>query len=88
VVPRCPVCGSTNGWRIENRDYNKRGLCDCSGPEASQEHGKRYPHRTTHPLCDKNPAGERNQALARGVKPDELPLELMGEPCTADEPPF
>lgn len=88
VVPRCPVCGKQAGWRIEDRAYSKRNLCYCSGPEASQQHGKRYPHKITHPLCDKHPAGERNQALARGVRPDDLPVELMGEPCETDDAPF
>jgi hypothetical protein len=88
VVPKCPACGKREGWRIEQREYNKRGLCTCSGPEVGQRHGERYPHRTTHPLCDQHPEGLRNQALARGVPADELPLELMGEPCDSETAPF
>lgn len=86
VVPRCPMCGSRKGWRIEQRAYNKRGLCHCSGPDMAE--GRHFPHRTTHPLCDNNPDGERNQVLARGVAVDDLPLELMGEVCSTEEPPF
>lgn len=88
VVPRCPACGHRKGWRIEGREYNRRGLCDCDGPEVGQRHGMHYPHRTTHPLCDHHPAGLRNQLLARGVPEDELPLEAMGKPCNSDTPPF
>lgn len=83
---RCESCGHAKGWRYEARDYNRQGLCDCDGP--TMQFGRAYPHRTSHPLCDKNPNGYRNQALARGVKPEELPLELMGTVCTDDEPPF
>lgn len=86
VVPRCPKCGHRKGWRIEDKAYNRRELCNCSGPDMVR--GVHFPHRTHHPLCDNNPNGARNQALARGVKPDELPLELMGEVCTDDTPPF
>jgi len=87
VVPACPKCGHRKGWRIENRAYNKRGLCNCSGVEMVR--GVRFPHRSTHPLCEENPNGERNQALRRGVKPDELPLELMGEVMKeTDDCPF
>lgn len=85
-VPRCAVCGKTSGWRIEDRAYNRRGLCRCDGPTMAG--GKHFPHRTTHPLCDNNPDGERNQALRRGVPVDDLPLELMGEHCGTDEAPF
>lgn len=85
-MPRCPVCGSTKGWRIEQRAYNKRGLCKCDGPTMTN--GKHFPHRTTHPLCDNNPDGERNQVLQRGVSAEDLPLELMGTACTDDEAPF
>lgn len=73
VVPRCPVCGATNGWRIEGRAYNRRGLCKCSGPE--QAFGRWFPHRTTHPLCDQHPHGFYNQARAQGVAHDEIPEE-------------
>lgn len=89
IVPKCPVCGSKNGWRIENRDYNKRNLCNCNGPESSQEHGKHFPHRTTHPLCENNPNGLRNQAKRQGIADEDLPLELMGKQMKEDEPcPF
>lgn len=80
------MCGLRKGWRIEQRDYNKRGLCHCSGPDMAS--GQHFPHRTTHPLCDQNPNGERNQVMRRGVAAEDLPLELMGETCDTDEAPF
>lgn len=86
VVPACKVCGQRKGWRVEKKLYNKRGLCNCSGPD--QVRGVHFPHRPHHPLCDNNPNGERNQALGRGVDVEDLPLELMGEVCSADEAPF
>lgn len=73
VVPRCPVCGATKGWRIEGREYNRRGLCKCSGPE--QAFGRWFPHRTTHPLCDEHPHGFYNQARAQGVAHEEIPSD-------------
>lgn len=72
-VPRCAVCGSTSGWRIEGREYNRRGLCRCDGPTMAG--GKHFPHRTTHPLCDQHPHGFYNQARARGVAHDDIPEE-------------
>jgi hypothetical protein len=72
----CPMCGNAKGWRHEGRGYNKRGLCRCSG--VGMLRGVEFPHRTTHPLCDHNPNGPRNQELRRGTKPEELPIELMG----------
>lgn len=76
VVPRCPVCGNRKGWRIENRDYNKRGLCHCSGPDMSATgSGQHFPHRITHPLCDQHPHGFYNQARAKGVAHDDIPKE-------------
>jgi hypothetical protein len=86
VVPRCPACGARNGWRIEGREYNRKNLCRCSGPEM--QFGRYYPHRTTHPLCDNNPDGPRNQELARGTRPEDLPLELMGTTYKGDGCPF
>lgn len=74
VVPKCEVCGARSGWRIENRQYNKRNLCRCSGPEMA--FGRYFPHRTTHPLCDQHPHGFYNQARARGVAHDEIPSEF------------
>ncbi len=88
VVPRCPRCGARNGWRIEARAYNQRGLCSCEGPAAGQEHGKRFPHNRTHPLCDHHPQGPYNQAKLRGVPDEDIPLEYLGKPCTTAEAPF
>jgi hypothetical protein len=73
VVPRCAACGARAGWRIEQRAYNKRGLCRCAGPDMA--FGRSFPHRTTHPLCDHHPHGYYNQARARGVAHDEIPEE-------------
>ena len=77
LVPSCKVCGQRKGWRIESRDYNQRNLCKCSGPESCK--GQAFPHNTTHPLCDNNADGLRNQALKRGVAPADMPLEMMGQ---------
>lgn len=85
---QCDSCKNTKGWREERRDYNRQGLCNCDGPCIGQEHGKAYPHRTSHPLCDQHPQGHRNQALARGVAAADLPIEHMGAPCTSEEAPF
>lgn len=74
AVP-CPSCGNVKGWRLENREYNKRGLCHCEGPQLSQEFGKGFPHRTTHPYCDHHPHGFYNQARARGVAHEDIPME-------------
>jgi hypothetical protein len=73
VVPKCPVCGNRKGWRIEQRGYNKRGLCRCGGPLG--RNNEPFPHRTTHPCCDHHPHGFYNQARARGVAHDEIPKE-------------
>lgn len=75
--PPCPVCGARKGWRIEQRQYNKRGLCQCDGPIA--EFGGTFPHRTTHPCCEHHPHGIYNQARARGVAHDDIPEEYW--PC-------
>jgi hypothetical protein len=85
---KCPSCGHTKGWRLEEREYNRRNLCTCSGPEASQALGKNFPHRTSHPLCDHHPQGPYNQAKIRGVADEDIPLEHLGAPCTTDTPPF
>lgn len=85
--PACPMCGSKKGWRIEQRAYNRRGLCHCSGPELAG--GRHFPHQPTHPLCDKHPRGAVNQAVRRGADPfEDIPLEHMGTPCTTDEAPW
>lgn len=73
VVPRCSACGKRAGWRIEGREYNRRGLCNCSG--VDQARGVHFPHRTTHPLCDQHPHGFYNQARAQGVAHDDIPGE-------------
>lgn len=72
-APPCAVCGSSKGWRIEAREYNRRGLCRCSGPEMA--FGRHFPHRITHPLCDQHPHGFYNQARAVGVAHEEIPQE-------------
>ena len=72
-VPKCPACGARKGWRIEGREYNRRNLCQCGGPEMA--FGRYFPHRTTHPLCDHHPHGFYNQARARGVAHDDIPEE-------------
>lgn len=71
----CTSCGEKRGWRFEDRAYNRRNLCRCSGPEASQEHGKNFPHRASHPLCDQHPYGIYNQARARGIEHSDIPVE-------------
>lgn len=76
VVPTCPRCGKRKGWRIEDRAYNRRGLCSCSGVEMVR--GVHFPHRTTHPFCDQNPRGYYNQARAQGVAHEEIPAEYGG----------
>lgn len=78
IVPACPVCGHRKGWRIESRQYNKRNLCHCSGPDMTN--GNHFPHRTTHPLCDNNPRGPYNQAKLSGVADADIPLEYLGTP--------
>lgn len=75
VVPPCPVCGHCKGWRIEQRAYNKRGLCHCSGPLCKDDPNKTFPHRITHPSCDQHPHGFYNQARARGVAHEDIPPE-------------
>lgn len=72
-VPKCPCCGEKKGWRIENRDYNKRDLCTCNHT------GTLYPHRVgKHPRCDHHPDGYFNQALRRGEGFEDIPLEYLG----------
>jgi len=74
VIPACEVCGQRKGWRIEQRAYNKRGLCHCNGPDQCE--GKHFPHRVTHPYCDQHPQGFYNQARARGVAHEDIPEEF------------
>lgn len=74
VVPRCAVCGNRKGWRIEQRTYNKRGLCNCGGPLGRDN--ETFPHRVTHPECGQHPHGIYNQARARGVAHDDIPKEF------------
>lgn len=88
VTPVCRACGQRAGWRIEGRAYNRRNLCRCSGPDASQEHGKHFPHQRTHPLCDEHPQGPYNQLKLRGVPDDDIPFDLLGVACTSDDAPF
>ena len=75
---KCDACGNTKGWRLEDRAYNRRGLCYCSGPEMTQKEGKNFPHRVTHPYCDQHPFGFYNQARAKGVAHDDIPVEYGG----------
>ncbi len=85
VIPKCPACSQRKGWRLENRDYNKRDLCNCSGPFG--RNNESFPHNTTHPCCDKHPQGIYNQALARGVAHEDIPAEFWpreGEPPMTD----
>jgi hypothetical protein len=74
----CPSCGQSKGWRGEGRQYNRRGLCNCEGPQLVQQHGKHFPHRVTHPYCDHHPMGFYNQARARGVAHDDIPAQYGG----------
>lgn len=85
AVP-CPKCGNTKGWRFEDRAYNRQNLCDCSGPEVVQIKGKSFPHNRTHPMCDHHPQGFYNQAKARGVSDDDIPIEYRPE--APEAPPF
>lgn len=83
VAPRCPVCDTTKGWRIEGRQFRRhQSRCTCSGPEM--QFGRWYPHRTNHPLCDQHPHGFYNQARARGVAHEDIPEEYR--PCLKEEP--
>lgn len=87
IVPPCEVCGSTNGWRIERRDYNKRDLCLCSGPLG--RNNEPFPHNKTHPECDRHPQGFYNQAKRRGVADEDIPLEHLGiQMKETDDCPF
>lgn len=88
-IPACPICKQRKGWRLEGREYNQRNLCTCSGPEAGQEHGKNFPHQRTHPLCDHHPQGPYNQAKARGLSDEDIPLDHLGKRMKQNDPvPF
>lgn len=80
--PRCESCGSLNGWRIEGREYNKRGLCSCSGPIGRSGP---FPHRATHPFCDQHPRGEYNQLKRQGVRDEDMPMHVAA-PVQGDCP--
>lgn len=87
VIPKCPSCGKRAGWRIEQRQYNKRGLCTCPGPLGRDN--EPFPHRSTHPCCDLHPQGVANQARARGVAEEDIPDEYRERQMKEDEPcPF
>lgn len=87
VVPKCSVCNRRCGWRIEGREYNKRGLCNCDGPVWPD--GRQFPHRTSHPCCEQHPQGIYNQAKRAGVKDEEIPIEHLGRKMKQEEPcPF
>jgi hypothetical protein len=77
VEQPCPACHKTAGWRIEQRQYNKRNLCTCGGPECIQINGENFPHRTTHPYCDQHPEGFYNQAKQRGIPDEDIPPEYV-----------
>lgn len=72
LVPKCGSCGKRAGWRIEQRYFNLRNRCRCSGYH--------YPHAAGSPLCDSNPRGFYNQAKRAGVHDDDIPVEYL-EPC-------
>lgn len=83
IVPKCAICGERKGWRIEQRGYNKRNLCQC-GQSPS------YPHRVgKYKYCDHHPRGHYNQAKRQGVADADIPLEHLGEPMKeTDDCPF
>jgi hypothetical protein len=82
----CPSCKSVKGWRIEQRGYNKVGLCRCNGVVG--DNGT-FPHRPTHPMCDQHPRGAVNQARRAGATDDDIPLEFLGMPMKVEaECPF
>jgi hypothetical protein len=88
-VPRCPSCGETRGWRIEQRAYAKRNLCHCSGPDVSATgSGKHFPHKKDHPLCDHHPHGYYNQARAQGVAHDDIPEDFRPQAIPCPISPF
>ncbi len=76
VVPVCPACGNRKGWRIEDRAYNKRDLCQCDGPQG--RNNEPFPHNTTHPHCDGHPHGVYNRAKRDRIPDDDIPLEYLG----------
>lgn len=80
---RCPKCRGMHGWRIENRDYNKRNLCNCSGVEVIR--GVRFPHRPHNPYCDNNPWAEFNRAALQGIPGGHL-LGWRADRRTLDKP--
>jgi len=87
VIPRCPKCGHRKGWRIEGRDYNKRNLCTCGGPDSCK--GQTFPHQKTHPMCEQHPQGIYNQAKRQGVSDEDIPLEHLGTKMKeTDDCPF
>lgn len=83
VVPECPACGERKGWRIENRAYNKRNLCHCTGPLGRDNDP--FPHNKTHPCCDHHPSGIYNQAKQRGIADEDIPIEFGGLRIEEDE---
>ncbi len=68
---KCPSCNTYSGWRIENRDYNRRDLCGCGKTGL-------YPHRVgKHKFCDFHPHGPYNQAMRAGATIDDVPLDHL-----------
>lgn len=82
-IPKCSECGLRKGWRIEQRAYNRKDLCDCGQSPL-------YPHRKgLYKFCDFHPRGFYNQAKRMGVSDDDIPLEFLGQPAdTSNECPF
>lgn len=75
LTPRCTSCGLIKGWRLEKRSRNKV-TCHCNS--VGMATGNTFPHKTTHPFCDKNPRGYYNQARQMGVDHDDIPVEFGG----------
>jgi hypothetical protein len=44
-----------------------------------------FPHRVTHPLCDKNPLGFYNQAKRSGIADEDIPVEYRPAPGVGTE---
>lgn len=74
LVPKCPVCGSKKGWRIENRQYNKRNNCYCGGPIGRDGP---IPHKKSHPFCEHHPQGIYNQKKRAGMTDEEIASETV-----------
>jgi hypothetical protein len=78
---RCPSCKGFHGWRVENRDYNQRNLCRCSGPDVTR--GVSFPHKPHHPYCVQNPWAAYNVARLTGI-PGGYMIGWKGERRNSD----